>query len=990
MTAAMSTQAAVSHYYDYTADTAGNVTGVATDASGNVFVVGNFTGIDVDFDPGPGTDYRNSSNYAPDGFVTKFNADGSYAWTQIFKTNFGSANGYGAFPGSVAIDSADNVYIAGGYGGPDGSGVDLDPGAGSDIHSAPSFVVKLFADGSYAWARDLMSAGMIKIDANDNIYLTGNSAPGSFDFDPTAGVDNISVTGGTAAYISKFHADGSYVWTRLYTAQYSGDTIDIEGFSFDSSGNIVLVGNLNPGYSTTSGVDVDPGTATVMVTPTTTGSFRFARFFVTQLQASGVYGGWFFRTELPYYAIALDSHDNIYLAGGSYSENNYKLNPFVEGGVLADEQYMYHASALTRINGHTSYGWTRVIGGSGGFNIMIDSTDHVYMVSHSDGGNLLPYVPNSLTRFTPDGTMSWSNSTFDNGSTLVGASMDNSYNIYIAGYGLTKFTYDTSNTAPVASNDAFSMDQGVNYDGFLSASDADGDSLTYSIVANGALGTAVITDASTGAFSYTPGVGSTGTDSFSFIAHDGQKDSNIATVTVTINAAQSGIDLTMTAIGGASQADPGKSTPISTTVMNLGTDNSGTFKVGIYLSVDNIITTGDTKIGERSSNSLSVNASSTVNSSVTIPAGTALGNYYIGAIADYQNVVEEFDEGNNTIATPFEVTLPDLVVSSLTGPAAPAAPDSTVTLSGIVTNQGHSQSSLMDIGLYMSTDSTITTSDTLVGDVFTGGIEANATKSFSMLVDIPSGLSPGTYYFGAIADYENVVEEMDEGNNTASTPVTVFIPTPDLVISSMVGPTEAVATMTYFNPTATVENIGTGASATTYVGFYVSTDSTITTDDTFLGYVSTYRVAAGASKTVTKRVRIPAGFTAGTYYLGAIADYTHRADEIDEGNNTMSAPITVYVPTPDLTVTTVSVSPTTAAQRAYITLSGTVSNIGTGKAGANSYAGFYLSDGVTDTFLKQLSVPSYLAAGASRSLSTSYRLPAGFPAGTYREVDCGS
>jgi hypothetical protein len=56
------------------------------------------------------------------------------------------------------------------------------------------------------------------------------------------------------------------------------------------------------------------------------------------------------------------------------------------------------------------------------------------------------------------------------------------------------------NHAPVASNGSTSVTAGASVSGSLVASDADGNTLTYSIVTNGAKGTATITDASTGAF----------------------------------------------------------------------------------------------------------------------------------------------------------------------------------------------------------------------------------------------------------------------------------------------------------------------------------------------------------------------------------------------------------------------------------------------------------------------------------------------------------
>lgn len=65
----------------------------------------------------------------------------------------------------------------------------------------------------------------------------------------------------------------------------------------------------------------------------------------------------------------------------------------------------------------------------------------------------------------------------------------------------------------------------------LSGYDKDDDALTYTLV-NDDGGSAVITDASTGAFTYTPTA--SGTRTFTYKVNDGSADSNIATVTITV------------------------------------------------------------------------------------------------------------------------------------------------------------------------------------------------------------------------------------------------------------------------------------------------------------------------------------------------------------------------------------------------------------------------------------------------------------------------
>ncbi len=92
----------------------------------------------------------------------------------------------------------------------------------------------------------------------------------------------------------------------------------------------------------------------------------------------------------------------------------------------------------------------------------------------------------------------------------------------------------TANRAPVASNGSLALTEDAAKGGALSATDADGNPLTFSIVAQGSKGTAAITNASTGAYTYTPGANATGSDTFSFKASDGSLSSNTASVSVSI------------------------------------------------------------------------------------------------------------------------------------------------------------------------------------------------------------------------------------------------------------------------------------------------------------------------------------------------------------------------------------------------------------------------------------------------------------------------
>ncbi|MDP6054763.1 MAG: Ig-like domain-containing protein, partial [Candidatus Latescibacteria bacterium] len=72
--------------------------------------------------------------------------------------------------------------------------------------------------------------------------------------------------------------------------------------------------------------------------------------------------------------------------------------------------------------------------------------------------------------------------------------------------------------------------------GTLIALDTASNALTFSIVSQGTKGVAAITNAATGAYTYTPLPDVNGVDNFTFKANDGLQDSNIGSMSITIEA----------------------------------------------------------------------------------------------------------------------------------------------------------------------------------------------------------------------------------------------------------------------------------------------------------------------------------------------------------------------------------------------------------------------------------------------------------------------
>lgn len=107
----------------------------------------------------------------------------------------------------------------------------------------------------------------------------------------------------------------------------------------------------------------------------------------------------------------------------------------------------------------------------------------------------------------------------------------------------------------------------------------------------------------------------------------------------------------------------------------------------------------------------------------------------------------------------------DLVITSLTAPTTGAAGE-TIDVSVNVANQSNRAADPFRLGFYYSADSTIETSDpaSSLTCVFPSGLAD--TTNCTGPVDIPLGLPPGAYFFGAIVDITQMVTEKSETNNT--------------------------------------------------------------------------------------------------------------------------------------------------------------------------------------------------------------------------------
>ena len=93
-----------------------------------------------------------------------------------------------------------------------------------------------------------------------------------------------------------------------------------------------------------------------------------------------------------------------------------------------------------------------------------------------------------------------------------------------------------ANHAPLALNKSVSVKMNGTSYFTIDATDADGDPLTYSIVSVPSHGTlSLIWPTYPRSYQYTPALNYLGNDSFTFKANDGKSDSNVATISITVD-----------------------------------------------------------------------------------------------------------------------------------------------------------------------------------------------------------------------------------------------------------------------------------------------------------------------------------------------------------------------------------------------------------------------------------------------------------------------
>ena len=242
-----------------------NVASVATDASGNIFVCGDFTGTSVEFNP-LGTTTPKTAAASGSGFIASYDANG------ILKKMF-TFGASGVNKGlKVYVDpTTKNVYLLATASG----SVSFSGGFGNAAYSGSMALVKY--DNALTWKTTRLfnngtgNAGDALTDLSfygADLYVTGSLFSSNVQFNPGNPGSTVvnskllspSATGISDIIVAKYDTTTLTLANNTFAYSFGGIESDGgNGIDLDNAGNIYLTG-----YFTGQGVNVDPvGTKSV-------------------------------------------------------------------------------------------------------------------------------------------------------------------------------------------------------------------------------------------------------------------------------------------------------------------------------------------------------------------------------------------------------------------------------------------------------------------------------------------------------------------------------------------------------------------------------------------------------------------------------------------------------------------------------------------------------------------------------------------------------
>ena len=333
--------------------------GIATDAFGNVYIIGEFDSTNITFGS-----YTLTSSGKYDIFFVKYDSFGNVIWAK----DIGGTQddiGYG-----ITTDGFGNIYITGSILSPSVTFGNINVnGLGGSV-----FIAKYNSMGNAIWVKNSATSiinSNVTCDLFGNVYLSGNIGLGFITF------GNITIInpGIRDFFIAKFDSAGNVIWMK----SPRGSRRELcESITTDSHGNIFATG-----YFDSSPAIFDNDTLTNW------GGAGNRIVFVVKYDSSGNVIWAKRSTSCPSgeegWSIVVDSTDNVYISGsifgGSFSFDTVNLN--INNGT--DPLFLLKLNS----SGTPLYGFTLEGGGDDWSNVVMDHSGCLYLGGDYWGSNFV-------------------------------------------------------------------------------------------------------------------------------------------------------------------------------------------------------------------------------------------------------------------------------------------------------------------------------------------------------------------------------------------------------------------------------------------------------------------------------------------------------------------------------------------------------------------------------------------------------------------------
>lgn len=324
-------------------------------------------------------------------------------------------------------------------------------------------------------------------------------------------------------------------------------------------------------------------------------------------------------------------------------------------------------------------------------------------------------------------------------------------------------------------------------------------------------------------------------------------------------------------------------------IRNAGTTTSGTSTIAFYLSIDNTLQTTDIQIGTINTTTVSAGQYYFLFKTLTIPANTAVGTYFIIAKADNANAIAETNENNNVAS--FGITVlatADLVPTTVGAPTSISAGNA-MSLICQVSNNGLATANATRVHYFLYDQSLLNFIE--LGYTTINALAVNTSNVKYPTFTVPVNTPPGTYQLYFVADGDGAIQELNEQNNTSTRSITITPPRPDLTVFSATAPTAATAGST-ITATCQVKNIGSATANSSLLRIYLSNNNTYSSNDILLSSSTIGTTTPNGSYYRYPTLNIPNAIS-GNYYLLFQADANNQVTESNENNNITVRPITI-------------------------------------------------------------------------------------------------